>query len=422
MANDIHAMSLFRPEVLEHRRTEWLGKIVLVRPISFSLLTLLAVCIVVAVAGFLTWGQYTKKTRVSGFLTPGNGVIRVNVTQVGTVLDRRVSDGQVVSRGDVLFVISYDRSTATQPEAQAAITEQLLLRKRSLMDDLAKQRSIGEERAAEIKRRMQLLQGEIAQLKSERETQWRRTQSAQSALHRFEELRQRGFVSEFQSQQKNDELLDQQAKLQALDRAGLTMLRDLAALEGELHDLPMRTSREITSTERDIAMTDQQLTESEARRQVFVTAPEAGTVSAILAERGQTVSPSIPLLSIVPSGSLLEAQLYAPSRAMGFVKAGQHVLLKYQAYPFQKFGQYDGTVTSVSRTALQPNEVPSQAMAPPGVPMYRIDVALKSSRVMAYGAEEPLQAGMQLDADIELERRGLVEWLFEPLISLKGQV
>ena len=54
--------------------------------------------------------------------------------------------------------------------------------------------------------------------------------------------------------------------------------------------------------------------------------------------------------------------------------------------------------------------------------MYRINVALQSPNVTAYGKEEALQPGMQLDADIELERRGLIEWLFEPLISLRGQM
>ena len=333
-----------------------------------------------------------------------------------------MSDGQAVKRGDVLFVISYEHGTAAQPEAQAAITQQLALRKRSLLDDLDKQRSMGTQREAEIERRIFLLRGEIAQFQAERETQLRRTRSAESAYRRFDELKQRGFVSDMQLQQKDDDLLDQQAKLQANDRTRLSMLRDLASLEAELRELPMRTARDITATQRDIASTDQQLTESESRRQAIVVAPESGTVSAILAERGQTVSPSLPLLSIVPASSVLDAQLYAPSRAMGFVKPGQHVLLKYQAYPFQKFGQYDGTVTAVSKTVLQPNEVPPQAMAPVSAPMYRIDVALASPTVRAYGKEEALQSGMQLDADIELERRGLLEWLFEPLISLRGQV
>lgn len=415
-------MSLFRPEVIEHRRTEWLGKIVLVRPISFAFLTALAVGLTAATAGFLAWGEYTKKARVSGFLTPSEGLIKVNVVQSGTVLERRVSDGQAVRRGDVLFVISYDHNTATQSQAQASITQQLALRRQSLLDDLEKQRSMGTQREAEQQRRLVLLRGEIAQLQSERDTQVRRMQSAQSAMRRYEELKARNFVSDMQLQQKDDDLLDQQARLQGIDRTKLSMLRDLATIEAELRDLPMRTAREISATEREIASTEQQLTESESRREAIVTAPESGTVTTILAERGQTVSPSLPLLAIVPEGSALEAQLYAPSRAVGFVKVGQRVLLKYQAYPFQKFGQYEGKVTVVSRTALQPNEVPSQVVSAIPTPMYRIDVALKSPTVTAYGKEEPLQAGMQLDADIELERRGLLEWVFEPLISLRGQL
>ena len=58
----------------------------------------------------------------------------------------------------------------------------------------------------------------------------------------------------------------------------------------------------------------------------------------------------------------------------------------------------------------------------PGEPMYRITVALALPHVMAYGRPQPLAAGMQLEADVLLERRRLVEWLFEPLLGLAGRL
>ncbi len=54
--------------------------------------------------------------------------------------------------------------------------------------------------------------------------------------------------------------------------------------------------------------------------------------------------------------------------------------------------------------------------------MYRITVALDRQSVRAYGEEQPLAAGMQLEADVLLDRRRLIEWIFEPVLSVTGRI
>jgi membrane fusion protein len=124
----------------------------------------------------------------------------------------------------------------------------------------------------------------------------------------------------------------------------------------------------------------------------------------------------------VPSGATLEAHLYAPSRSVGFVRAGQQVLLRYRAYPYQKFGHHRGVISSVSRTAIDPSELPAgfAAAGAPAEPLYRITVRLERQFVSAYGEDVRLQPGMQLDADVVLERRRLYEWVLDPIYALTG--
>jgi membrane fusion protein len=106
------------------------------------------------------------------------------------------------------------------------------------------------------------------------------------------------------------------------------------------------------------------------------------------------------------------------------VRAGQQVLLRYRAYPYQKFGHYRGVIKSVSRSAIEPAELPSMYAAgtsgSAAEPLYRITVALARQDVTAYGRPVPLQPGMQLDADVLLERRRLIEWVFDPIFTLTG--
>jgi membrane fusion protein len=153
-------------------------------------------------------------------------------------------------------------------------------------------------------------------------------------------------------------------------------------------------------------------------------------VTAIHAVPGAKAEAGTPLLTIVPPSTRLEAQLYAPSRDIGFVRAGQRVKLRYQAFPYQRFGHYEGVVVAVSRAALSPSELPAQlagltsvtgvSTGAPTEPVYRITVKLASQTVKAYGEETPLQPGMTLEADVALERRRLFEWVLDPLYAVTG--
>jgi membrane fusion protein len=108
---------------------------------------------------------------------------------------------------------------------------------------------------------------------------------------------------------------------------------------------------------------------------------------------------------------------------VGFVRPGDPVLIRYAAFPFEKFGHQRGTVESVSRTALPSNELDALGSADSrSESLYRISVRLASQSVLAYGKDQPLQAGMLLDADVLREKRRLYEWVFEPLYALAGKL
>jgi len=133
-----------------------------------------------------------------------------------------------------------------------------------------------------------------------------------------------------------------------------------------------------------------------------------------------------PLLSIVPAGSKLAAELFSPSRAIGFVRPGQEVLLRYAAFPYQKFGTYRGKVAVISRSAVSPSELSPQlagltSLFGANEPVYRIKVTPASQTAIAHGEPVPLQPGMQLEADVLIERRRLIEWVLDPLFTLTGK-
>lgn len=414
--------SLFRPEALETQRQAWLGDIQLIRPLSLALLTAVVLLMLAAVLAFLWWGEYTRKARVAGVLVPEAGVLRIVPPQDAMVLERHATEGARVKRGDTLFVLSLERSSAVG-DTQASVQRSLRERERSLADSAAQQALLTQTQLGAIDQRLADMRRERGQRAAEAALQRQRIALASDAYKRLESLRGENFVSPAQVQAKQEELLALQAQAQALERDAAAHERAIDALEAERRELPLRARARQGEFDRERAELAQQAAESEARRRLVVQAPSDGIVSAVLAQPGQAVSPAVALASLVPADAQLQAHLYAPSSAVGFVRPEQTVLLRYQAYAYQKFGHQRGRVLQVSRTPLPAaDQAALFGQRPAQEPLYRITVALDRQDVSAYGQAHALVPGMQLDADVLLDRRRLIEWIFEPLLGLTGRV
>src|SRR5699024_9088227 len=235
---------------------------------------------------------------------------------------------------------------------------------------------------------------------------------------RIQPLEQKGYVSALQVQQQQAAALQARSQLKALRRQQLDTGQQIRATRQKLTQLPLDLATQAHATASKIDNIDQQLAQNEGARAVVLHAPHAGVVSTLLAQRGQHVAAGQSLASIVPHGSHLVAQLLVPSRAAGFVETGSRVVLRYQAYPYQKFGQQYGQVAHISKSALSPEEVVALTGQRPKQPVYRVKVKLDRQSILAYGKPEALKPGMALSADIMMDRRTLLEWVFEPLYGL----
>ncbi|WP_140637134.1 HlyD family secretion protein [Methylibium rhizosphaerae] len=408
--------ALFRTEALQQASHRQYGEILLARPMSHTVLVWLFAALVSAVVVFFFTFSVTRKVHVSGVLIPADGVLRVIAPQGGVVHERRASEGQKVKAGDVLFVLSSERASPGAAHTGLAVSELMRRRLASLQVDLNQQRLQASQRVEAARTRVQDLRAEGQRVIEQIALQRRRVALAEQALQRYQDLEREQFVSAATVQDRQSEVLDQQQRLADLERSHGSIVREQAALrsESELHDLQHRRDREAGM--RAIATVEQEFAENEARRAVVVRATREGVVSALAVEAGQAVAIGQLLAVVLPVGSALEAELYAPSRAVGFIQPGAPVLVRYQAFPYQKFGQHQGVVREVAGVALRDGTDAGNE------PVYRVRVRLPLQEVLAYDRPQPLRPGMTLDASLLLERRKLYEWVLEPLYSLGGRV
>lgn len=151
-------------------------------------------------------------------------------------------------------------------------------------------------------------------------------------------------------------------------------------------------------------------------RDPVLRAPVPGTVTMIAAQTGAAVSPTRPLLALLPEGATLEAHLLVPSRDAGLLRPAQTVVLRLDAFPYQRFGVQHGRVRRVAGSVQLPGE--SEGPVALDAPAFPVVVALDSGSVHAYGREWPLRPGLQLEADVILERLPLYQRLLDPLRAI----
>jgi membrane fusion protein len=411
---------LFREEALAARSANWMGRVVLLQPLSLQLLTAVSTLAVAVGFAFVMLATYTKRIPVKGELVPSGGLIKVYAHQTGVVTHKYVQEGEPVSAGSKLYAISSDWTGETG-KFQAAISGHVELRRKSLLEEIDKTRLVQTDERAELKTKIARVEDELVNLSEQISIQRRRAALSDEGVARYQTLANTAYIAQAQLQQKQDEALDQRSRLRALERERLTLVREQGALASESATLGLKQQNQLSQLIRARAALDQEFMESEAKRNLVITAPADGVATGVVAELGQTVEPGRPMLSIVPQRGSVQAYLYAPSVAIGFVKIGAEVLLAYDAFPYQKFGYAHGRVSSVSKVALPFSEL-TGAAGTATEPFYRITVTLSEQWIDVYGKREALQAGMRVNANIEQESRRLYEWILDPLYSLRGKL
>jgi membrane fusion protein len=406
---------LFRKEVIAARQNDWLGTIRLQPPhLGWSFFGL-GLGVTTAILWLLIGSHYTRHEQVDGTLVPSSGLLTVTPAARGIVTRVLVREGDKVHAGQPLVEISGEQDSTALGDTHAAIATQLQFKRSRLRADLKEQQHLTDLQKQDLHLRLTLLRGQIVQMDQQIALQKQRAASALALFEQWSKLGNNGVVSKLQLLQQHDTALQNLAQLKQLNGQSFQLRQQSEELQGQLDQLPATTSSKRNDTERQLSDVAQSLAQNAAQRAVLLRASTDGTVANVLIHPGQAVTAQQSLMTVLPAKSVLLAELWVPTKAVGFITPGERVLIRYQAYPYQKFGQHFGRVSDVSRSAVSPADLGRLLGQEIKEPRYRVQVALDSQSVLAYGRLETLKPGMTLDADVLLDQRRLIEWVFEPL-------
>jgi membrane fusion protein len=357
-------------------------------------------------------------TKSFGYTTGTSNVAKVNSVQAGVLLFLKVQDHATVKRGDILGEVSNERFTLNR----SLDVDQAQLAKHKT--SLAKNELINvadNERISLKATRLKIESGvlEHSSVLQELTLSQQRLEDIVRQLERQKDLQSQGFVSNEAVEQKRSEWLQQKLSRSLLERSRLQIEREMATQQEELRLIASRSQSQRAQLMKDMDSSEQEFNEHSSKR-IQLIAPIDGVVTQISASVGQTVRPDLPIMTIVPEGSAAEVLLLIPSRSIGFIRMGQKVSVRYQAYPYEHYGRHYGVVKEIARAALPPQEVVQHIRV--DEPVYTVRVALPSNYLEYQGRQLPLTPGMVVEADVELDRLKIYQWLLEPLYRLGGRV
>jgi membrane fusion protein len=408
-------MSLFRREVIEAQRRRLWGDVRLSQPPSLTLWSVVLGGSAAAVIAALAFGTYIKKESVGGYVSPEGGIVQVSSSRAGRIMRVMVSEGDHVDADAPLIEFSGETVGAQTGQVLAA---QLMQVEQQIASAAQRRTASGVNLDAEAQRFRLQLAAQMSRrelLASRIEDQRQLVQISEQQSERLAELAKNGYISQIQFAERRQQMLSQRGELSSLQAELAAALGAIAELHSQIDELPAKRASLAANSELELSTLQQKRIELSASRQFVERAPVAGVVSSMQARPGALPSSNSPLVSIMPDGSALQAELLVPTRAAGFIKPGDEVRLQVDAYPFERFGFVMGRVASVSRSVLTPGEF----LAPIEIKeaVYRIRVGLSRDFVMAYGKKALLRPGMSLRADIVIDRKPLWRQLVDPMLA-----
>ncbi|MCZ2135281.1 MAG: HlyD family efflux transporter periplasmic adaptor subunit [Burkholderiales bacterium] len=411
--------ALYRKEALAHQRERAWGELIVSTPRAARWLAWGGVALAVLFIVFLAQAHYTRKARAPAVLAYASDPVLVAATEAGTVQSIDVREGDAVRAGQRLATISTER-TAGGEAIFAASGRDAEARRAAIALERRQAQALLTAQHAQLSARIEALAAETAQLGREIAAQQERVTALKAQVERYRQLARERFAPELQVQQKEDELAEQAVRLESLRRTRAGLERDTAAARTELPALRASTEGKLAALARDEAALAQSTRESLARRAYDVTAASDGRVERVVATRGQSVIAGAPLLQMQTGAPVLLADIYVPSRSVGFLRVGQSVRLALDAFPMARFGHVGATVSEIGRSVIAPGD----PGLPSGIrePVFRVRAALSANAIDAYGERWPLRAGLAAEADVALDSRPLYLWLVEPILRLRGRL
>lgn len=419
----------------------------------------LTICALFTLA--LAWsfiGRFDVVAVASGRTLPQANTKVIQPIEIGAVRAIHVRNGQRVRKGDLL--IELDPTIATADDAQAGhglLTAQVAkARNSALLMFLAggsprfvappgTPPDVARTQAQMVTSAIASFEAQRASLRQSRAERAAELVSAQVELAKLREtlplidqqlearrkLAGQGYYSKLKLLEYEQLRVESGKNIEIQSSNAARARATVANIEAQVAELTAnftsKSADELAKAQDESSLRGEELIKS-ARRLEYqaIRSPVDGTVQQLAVTTiGGIVQPAQPLMLIVPDGSNVYVEAQLLNKDIGFIREGQAVRVKLEAYPFTDYGLIEGVVETISRDAIDlgaqgserdKNNRPVQ----PGL-VYAARIRLKTNTIRVGGQDRPIGPGLAVQAEIKTGERRIIQYLLSPIAKTMNE-
>ncbi|CAI2046321.1 Colicin V secretion protein CvaA [Serratia fonticola] len=415
---------MFRQEAIDNQKMKWRGRALLLPGIPFWLTAGLCLFFLVVFLTFIIAGTYTRRVNVTGEVSTYPRAANVYSTVQGVVVKQFVTEGLVIKAGAPIYQIDVSKSTRSgvvsdnqrrDIDGQLARIAQIINRlessKQATLAMLEKQKA---QYTAAFTRSTDILRRAQEGIRIMKEN-----------MENYQHYQSKGLINKDQLTNQVALYYQQQNNLLGLSGQNEQNALQITALESQIHTQAAEFDNRIYQMELQRYELQKELLNIDAGGAIIVRALADGRVDSLSVTVGQMVNVGDSLLQVLPHEiDHYALVLWVPNDAIPYITPGDKVNVRYDAFPAEKFGQFAGTVSVISKTPASPQEMLTYQGAPKAaltaaVPYYKVIVRPEKQAIIYNGKRLSLENGMKAQSTLFLEKRGIYQWMLSPFYDMK---
>lgn len=419
--------NIYRKEAIEYKKNHWKGKALLLAGIPAWLVTLLASLFLIALVLSLIFCTFTQRIDVRGEVITLPHSVNVFAPQQGFVVNQHVKVGDIVNKGQSLYELDVSRNTinGNVSAAQIEVINEKIANAEDIISKLTHNKA---ETLTALDKQIKTTSASLAETNRMLATTQVGLNKMHTNLSSYDKYLKDGLITKDQYNYQHSLYFQQQSAYQSLVTQKMQLESQLTQTNSDKITKAADFDNQISSQHNQINDYKNQLVESNANGNLIIKATTNGKIESLAVTKGQMVENGSSLAQIKPTGDIeYYLILWLPNNTIPYVKPGDTINIRYDAFPADKFGQFPGKVISISSVPASRQEMAEYTNVNNGtsqqeLALYKAIIKIKDKTFNYNGKTLTLSNGLKAQAVVFLEERPLYMWMFTPFYKMTQSV
>ncbi|MFQ1007101.1 colicin V secretion protein CvaA [Gilliamella apicola] len=419
---------LFRQEAINYQKAKWMGKALLIKGYSAWFVFLLSIVFIIVLVLAVIFGTYTRRINVPGEITTQPRAINLFSTQQGFIINSHVKVGDKVKKGDPIYELDVSQTTQLGNVTQKTI-ESINNQIRNISEIIE---TLKENKQITLKALKQQIdeyntfhQDSLLLVKNAEKGMSEMYESMQN----YADYQKKGLINNEQFNNQRYLYYQQQNSYQFLQNQIIQENLSIIQLNSELVTKIADFDNKISEYQFQLNALQRQLTEVNAKGTLIISAPSDGRIESLSVTDGQMVKTDDSLAQLIPANTdSYYLVLWAPNESVPYISVNDKINIRYEAYPYQKFGQFSGKIMSISKVPASSQEMSTYSSSPLSQnnvnyqAYYKVMVSLDKQQMAKFNNKIKLTNGMKADITLFLEKRPIYQWMLSPFYDIQKSI